>query len=106
MKLNATDVIAGYAAVVATAALGWEVWKQRQARRLRVDVVVDGVLLYGPPITGIEWGVSIEVRNHGDHAVRVTMVGLLSQDDERRRISIPWRHGLPRGDGSWCRGRA
>ncbi len=76
--MDATDVIAGYAAVVATAALGWEVWKQRQARRLRVEVVVGGVLLFDPVDLAVEGAVRIQVRNHGDLAVRVATVGLYS----------------------------
>ena len=36
--MDATDVIAGFAAVVASAALAWEVWKRRQSRRLRLKV--------------------------------------------------------------------
>ena len=31
LKVSATDVIAGYAAIVATAALGWEIWKEKRS---------------------------------------------------------------------------
>src|SRR5215217_187515 len=50
--MEATDWIAGYAAVVATATFGWEVWKAIRARRPPVEVKLSNALLTflpGPP---------------------------------------------------------
>ncbi len=81
--MEATDVIAGYAAVVATLALGWEIRKARQARRPQVKVVVSRVIwLASPKRTPHKVGLTVrlEVRNHGDGPIQVDRVWLESQD--------------------------
>jgi hypothetical protein len=40
------DIIAGYAAVVGTAAAAWPIWQARQARRPQVEVVLFNTLLW------------------------------------------------------------
>jgi hypothetical protein len=42
------DLIAGYAAVVATVALGWQILKERRARRPQVEVKISYSLLGYP----------------------------------------------------------
>ncbi len=86
--MNATDVIAGYAAVVATAALGWEIRKARQARRPQVEVAISYAVL-GYPDRGMQECAHIEVRNRGDLPVRVTSAGFKLQDGSDMIASIP-----------------
>jgi hypothetical protein len=85
--VDATDIIAGYAAVVATVALGWEIWSARQARRPQVEVRLYNALLTfigaDPP-----WAAQIEVRNRGDLPVRVTSVGFNVQDGSGQTVVI------------------
>lgn len=41
MQLEVRDFVAGYAALVATIALGWQVWSSYRARRPQVSVLLD-----------------------------------------------------------------
>jgi hypothetical protein len=86
--MNATDWIAGYAAAMGTAALSWEMWRVRQARRLRVTVRL-GTLLVHQGKKLVRWATRVEARNHGDHRIRVTGVGLYSQDGTRTCLTLP-----------------
>jgi hypothetical protein len=109
--MDATDVIAGFAAVVASAALAWEVWKRRQSRRLRLKVQFkawegkDG------------WVLWIRVINLSDFPVRVMNVRVRGVQAGSswasslwakllhgcRRERPPWRgpgSGLSRGEGA------
>jgi hypothetical protein len=62
--MEPTDWIAIYAALVATAALGWQMWERRQRRRAQVKLSLgfydDILYLY--------------IRNRGDHPVRIMTV--------------------------------
>jgi hypothetical protein len=79
------DWVAAYAAVVGTAALGWEVWKAVQARRLKVEVdLANAMLAY--PAREPAWSAQIQVRNHGDHQINVTSAGLYTQDGTDQRV--------------------
>jgi hypothetical protein len=78
-------VVAGYAAIVSTASLAWQVISWHLARRNRVKVAVKAALL------GFDNGemvdaVCVEVVNRSDHAVRVTGVGLFLQDGSGRQL--------------------
>jgi hypothetical protein len=84
--MNPTDIIAGYAALVSTGGVVWEVLRFRQERRLRVEVILDPVLLAGDE--SISWGARIQVRNRSDYPVRVTMVSL-HQDGKKPSIWKP-----------------
>jgi len=66
------DWIAGYAAVVGTAALGWEVWNASRPRRPDVNV---GVSVVG---SGRDDRLTcmLVVRNRGDHPIKVEEVGI------------------------------
>jgi hypothetical protein len=90
-------IVAGYAAVVSTASLAWQVWSWHLARRNRVEVKVEAALL------GLDDGemvdaVSVEVVNRSDHAVRVTGVGLDLQDGsghQMHQMHVPPGATLP-----------
>lgn len=78
-------IVAGYAAVVSTAALGWQVLSWLLARKNRVKVIVKAALLGMDDGSMID-AVSVEVVNRSDHAVRVTGVGLYLQDGSGRQM--------------------
>ena len=68
------DIIAGYAAVVGTAAAAWPIWQARQARRPQVEVMLFNTLLWrGDEERRVLF---LEARNHGDHPVRVLTAGI------------------------------
>jgi hypothetical protein len=67
--------VAAYAAVVATASLGWQIyaWRHRQKSRVAVSVR----LAIASPSPGVTVHVlSIAATNNSEHAVRVTGVGV------------------------------
>ncbi len=76
-----TAIVAGYAAVVATAALGWQIYTWRRARQPRIDVQVRGAVAGFP--TGPQTGYSIEVVNRGEQSVRVSSVGFDLADGQQ-----------------------
>jgi hypothetical protein len=83
--MDATDVIAGYAAVVASTALAWEVWRQRQSRRLRLKVQF--IAWQGKD----GWVLRITVINLSDFGVRIRNVrvrGVHVQKDSSRTASL------------------
>jgi hypothetical protein len=76
--VEATTVIAGYAAIVATGGLAWQVYSWQHRRGVHVDVKVR----YGiaAPIAEAVHMISIEACNRGEHVVRVDGIGLDLQD--------------------------
>jgi hypothetical protein len=86
MKLTPTDVIAGYAAIVATAALGWEVSKEIRSRRLKIEVEVTSEFFSVDDKPS--WWARIEVRNHSDRPIRVESVGFDFQADLVKAVMI------------------
>jgi hypothetical protein len=76
--MDATPLIAGFAAVVATGGLAWQVYAWRHRRQVHVDIQVRyGIVV---PLNEAVHIISIEARNRGEHVVRVTSVGLDLQD--------------------------
>lgn len=73
-------MIAGYAAVVSTAALGWQVYSWRHKRQSHVDVDARLALAFLPDSDSPEKVVAVSVANRSDHPVRVTGAGLDLQD--------------------------
>ncbi len=73
-------MIAGYAAVVSSAALGWQVYSWRHQHRSHVDVEARFALAVLPGSDSPAKVVAIGVANRSDHAVRVTGAGLDLQD--------------------------
>lgn len=73
------DPIAIYAAIVSTVALGWQILKERRARRPQVEVTISYALMNIPPRGAVE-AVHVEARNRGDHPVRATSAGFKVQD--------------------------
>lgn len=77
-RMDATPIIAGYAAIVATGGLAWQIYAWQHRRRAHVDVQVR----YGiaAPVAEAVHMISIEARNRGEHVIRVNSVGLDLQD--------------------------
>lgn len=77
-----TTLIAGYAALVATISLGWQIWNSSQAKRPQVTVMLDTWR------TGQTHGqrsleeARIRIRNREDYAIRV----------ERLYFRFPWQY--------------
>jgi hypothetical protein len=77
------DIGVVYAAVIATAALTWQVWIFLQGRRHRVDVGVAYAIM-GKPL-GPESVVVVSAVNRSDRVARVTSCGLYTQEDPPRQ---------------------
>jgi len=89
-------IVAGYAAIVSTAGLAWQVISWSLARKNRVTVEVRFGMLDYP--TGLVDAVLVRVVNRSDHTVRVTGVGLDLQDGSGRTLNqtaIPEGATLP-----------
>ena len=83
--VSVRDVVTAYAALVATAALGWQVWTWRQQRRpVKVRVALACVGYPDGPV----WTVAVEAINRSDHAVNVRSAGLMMQDGTGREWVI------------------
>jgi hypothetical protein len=78
--VEATTVIAAYAGVVSTAALGWQIYSWQHKRRSHVDVEARFALAVLSSRESPAKVIAIGVANHSDHAVRVTGAGLDLQD--------------------------
>lgn len=70
--MTATTLIAGYAALVATASLLWQVYLQRQRHRTQVRVELSPVLLHGQPV------IDVKLINTSSHSVEWVSVWLES----------------------------
>lgn len=81
------DIIAGYAAVVATVAVAWPIWQARQARRPQVEVELHNTL--GWRGDQERRALFLEARNRGDHPVRVITAGI--SDEHLDYIFMPGR---------------
>jgi hypothetical protein len=68
-----------YAAVIATVALGWQIYIWHRTRRTRVRVKLANAIM---PLVlgGVEHVISVEVINDSGHQVRVTGFGLMAND--------------------------
>jgi hypothetical protein len=88
--VDATDLIAGYAAVVSTVAVGWQIQKERRARRPQVEVKVSYALLGYPDRDPAE-AAEITARNRGDLPVRVNSAGFNLQDGSGNALVITWQ---------------
>ncbi len=105
MDFGAIDPVAIYAAVVSTIALGWQIRKERRARRPQVEVKVSYALL-GYPSRGPAEVAHIEARNRGDLPVRVNSAGFNLQDGSGNALAITWQPPgatLPGVIGPRCR---
>ena len=85
-------VIAGYAAVVATVSLTWQIYSRRRSRRPDVEVTLRSALFPAPvrsdggggAISELVWHVELRVANRGDKEVYVDGGGLELQDRSGR----------------------
>jgi len=79
-------VISGYAAVVSTISLVWQVFLWRERRRTRVAV---GLRLFEVAVAGgEEQRVGVRAFNHSENAVRLTGAELEPQDGSGSRFFI------------------
>ena len=86
--MDAGDITAIYAAVVATAALGWQVFQWRHRRKSHVSVDVK-LAIFPMTAGGVRDGVTIDVTNRSERPIRVTSAGLFMQDGSRRTFVQP-----------------
>jgi hypothetical protein len=84
--MEATDWIAGYAAVVSTVAVGWQIRKEWRGQRPQVEVRIWMGVLVSP--SGSRPGLQIEARNRADHPIRVASAGYNAQDDSGNVLAI------------------
>src|SRR4029453_12484585 len=84
--MEATDWIAGYAAVVATAAFGWGVWKTIRARRPPAEAKRSNRPPPFPPDP--PWAPMVNVLNHGSQPIRVNSAGFNFQDGSGQTVVI------------------
>jgi hypothetical protein len=68
-------LVAGYAAVVATASLAWQIYAWRHRHRSRVDVSVR-LAIGAPSANATVHAISVTATNRSEHPVRVVGVGL------------------------------
>lgn len=71
MPLEPKDWVAGYAAIVATASLGWQVWNSYRARRPQVTLLLDTWRSSQEGSKRTLESVQIRIRNREDYAVQV-----------------------------------
>jgi hypothetical protein len=71
VPLNARDYLAGYAAVVATAALGWQIWSNYRAKRPQVTLLLDAWRSKQASGRKSLDDVEVRIRNREEYAVRV-----------------------------------
>ena len=81
-----TPWIAGYAALVATAAFLWQVYLWRQNQKPRVSVKLSTAIPINPQVRrGDEW-LQITVINGNDYSIRVSSAGIYLQDGSGRQV--------------------
>jgi hypothetical protein len=71
VPLKPGDFVAGYAAAVATASLGWQVWNSYRAKRPHVTVLLDSWRSSQDGATQTVEEADIRIRNREDYAVQV-----------------------------------
>jgi hypothetical protein len=79
VQLEARDFVAGYAALVATIALGWQVWNNHRARRPQVSLLLDKWRFSqeGRNLKTLD-EVEVRIRNREDYPVRVEKLNFAS----------------------------
>jgi hypothetical protein len=87
MDFGAIDPVAIYAAIVSTIALGWQIQKERRARRPQVEVKLSYSLLTYPDRPGAVGVARLEARNRGDMPIRVASAGFDLQDGSGGHIA-------------------
>jgi hypothetical protein len=92
MELGARDLIAGYAAVVATAVMAWDIYKWRLEKKgVRIDGrAVSGMVAAGSAVTPVTAGkkyIAVRVANRGSLTCTVNILSLESYSSPLNR----WR---------------
>jgi hypothetical protein len=75
------EIIAGYAAIVATAAVIFQIRQTRRARKPQIELELIISMLVRALETGVIEScrvVTLEVRNRGDHPIRIVEAGITS----------------------------
>jgi hypothetical protein len=93
----ATAIVAGYAALVATLALGFRVfsWLRTWQTRLHVELRRRVLATAGTPASEHEPVILFSLVNHSGHPVKVTHVGLEPLRSGGKNIFIPHPLGRP-----------
>ena len=87
--MEAGNFVAGYAALVATIALAWNIYSARAATKRKVEVQVQFAFI--PDLAGnVQEVVTVTVTNHGQAPVSATSAGLDLQDGSRGTIITPF----------------
>jgi hypothetical protein len=85
--VSAADWVAGYAAVVGTAALGWQIYSTVTSRRLDVRVTLSETMAMWRD-GGTERAISVTVLNNGPEPIEVHGAGLYTQDGSGHLITL------------------
>lgn len=94
-SLDATAIVAGYAALVATAALVWNVLSSLRTWQTRVAVKLHRMNIVTPGAGEGEPVILFELTNHSGHKVKITHVGLDPIMRGGPHSFIPHPLGLP-----------
>lgn len=95
--MNPDDLIAGYAAVVATIALGWQVWRELQARSLRLTVKLESLGRSGQDgeQSWVLWITVINASEYDVRVARVTIGQLIGPERDGRSLMAVKGNELP-----------
>ena len=90
MPLEPKDWLSGYAAVVATGSLAWQVWNSYLAKRPQVTLLLDSWRTSQGGGRRTLDSVEVRIRNREDYAIRVDRLYLQGPPPSfGRRLSIP-----------------
>jgi hypothetical protein len=98
--MSATSLVATYSAVIATSALGWQIWIQVRRRRTRVMLLVGHS---APPVADTDlagrlvYRVTITAVNTGETQETVVALGFEALDHEHGIDDRPIAESLPPG---------
>jgi len=84
--MSGTAVVAIYAAIIATAGLGWQIYTWGRIHKTRVTVSITNAIFGFPE--GNVGGVTIEAVNNSSHPIRVKSAGFEMNDGTDRHLQI------------------
>lgn len=93
--MDLTAIVAVYAALVATAGLGWQIYSWHDRRSQKIEVSVQYAMIGMTDGSTVD-AVAIVATNRSEHNVRVSGVGLDLQDGSGREMHVV--HPVPGSD--------